>query len=374
MAKNISEIPYTEIVERAKQLGRVGIDNMNKIRGIVNDVYVHEIGAKWDWSFLLTSSSITVVDEYHQGTISMNTGDTSAVATPDAVLTSAMIGRKIKFAANDTVYDITGYSNSTAITINPPLAGNQNLSGAAYSIFQPFYSLAENFDRFPKPGGVYRWAAGRKQILPELQYAPYVNDEFIATATTPSRTRLFGTDTLGNQLVELVPPPRQANNYGYDYIRTLKPLSESTAGTISSVVAGQTVVLGNTNARFTEAGTDGTFFFRVDGLGIGQDSQWYKILSVQNDSQMTLAVVFANTSITNGASYTISRAPEMPPRLHTAVLYGALRYLTQDQNDPNTQLYNMEFATTLSDAKKILVSRPYSQEITGVFEDYLYRR
>lgn len=374
MSKNISEIPFTEICERAQKLARVGIDNMNKIRGIVNDIYVHEIGAKWDWNFLMVGSSITAIDEYHQGTITMNTQATAAIASSDAVFDSTMVGRKIKFSANDTVYDITVFNNTTSLTINPPLAGNQNLSGASYSIYQPFYSLASNFDRFPKPGGVYRWDGGKKQILPELQYAPYVNDEFIATATTPSRTRLFGTDTLGNQLVEFVPPPRQANNYGYDYLRTLKPLSESTAGTISSIGASATTVIGNTNTRFTEAGSDGTYFFRVDALGIGGDSQWYKILSIQHDSQMTLAIAFANSSITTGANYTISRIPEMPPRLHNGILYGALRYLTQDQTDANTEIYNMQYAQVLSDAKRIYVSRPYSQDITGVFEDYLYRR
>ena len=374
MSKNISEIPFTEMVERVQKIGRVGLNNAPKIRGDINDVYIRDIGAKFDWMFLLASSSLTVFDEYHQGSVTMNTGDTAAIATSDAVFTNLMVGRKIKFASNDVIYDIVGYSNTTALTISPPLAGNQNLSGASYSIYQPNYSLAPNFDRFPKPGGVFRWAGGKKQILPETQYARYVNDDFVGTATTPSKTRLFGTDTMGNQVVELIPPPRQANIFGYDYIRTLKPLTETTAGTLSSIAMSATTVYGNTNTRFTEAGTDGTYWFRVDALGTAQDSSWYKIISIQHDSQMTLATAFANTAITSSANYVISRSPEMPVKLHEGIMYGALRMLTQDQNDPNMAVYNNQYATVLSDAKKIYVSRPYSQEITGVMEDYRYRR
>lgn len=373
MAKNISEIPFTEAVERVQKLGRVGITNASKIRGVYNDIYVSDIGAKFDWNFLMANSSLLTVDEYHQGSVTMNTGDTAVIFSSDAVLTSSMVGRKIKFTGNAAVYDIIAFSNTTSLTINPSLQGTTNLSGAAYSIYQPSFSLASNFDRFPKPGGVYRWSGGTKQILPETQYAQYVDHDYQSTATTPAKTRLFGTDTLGNQLVEIIPPPRQAQVLGYDYIRTLKPLYESTAGTISSVGANATTIFG-TNTRFTEALTDGTFFFRLDALGQGQDSSWYKIIAIANDSQMTIATAFANTGITAGANYTISRSPEMPVRLHEGLVFGTLRALTTDQNDPNMAYYNQMYATVLSDAKKIYVSRPYSQDVTGVFEDYMYRR
>lgn len=374
MAKNISEIPYTEAIERIQKLARIGADNMSKIRGVYNDIYVRDIPCKFDWNFLMASSSITVVDEYHQGSVTINTGATSVAFTSDAVLTASMVGYKIKFSGNPTVYDITVFNNTTSLTINPSLQGPINLSGASYSIYQPFYSLAQNFDRFPKPGGVYRWAGGSKQILPETQYAQYIDHDYQSTATTPEKTRLFGTDTTGNQLVELIPPPRKAAIFGYDYIRTLKPLTDSTAGTISSIGANATQVIGNTNTRFMESLTDGTYWFRCDALGVGQDSQWYKIIAIQHDSQLTIATAFANTAITTGAAYTISRSPEMPIRLHEGLIYGSLRALTTDQNDPNMAAYNNQYATVLSDAKRIYVSRPYSQEVTGVFEDFRYRR
>lgn len=374
MARNIPEIPYTELIERTQKLARVGDNTLEKIRGVLQDIYIREIPAKFDWNFLMVSSSFTTVDEYHTNSVSMNTGDTTVQGVAGEAWTSAMVGRKFKPSGNDQAYDVTAFTNASTLTITPALQGPMNLSGAAYSIYQPTYTLSADFDRFPKPGGVYRWSGGKKQVLPEDSYARYVDEDFQTTATTPQKTRLFGTDTLGTQQVELVPAPRYARNYGYDYYRKLSPLYETTAGTLSSIAANATTVFGNTNTRFMEIRTDGTYWFRVDALGKGQDSLWYKIVSVQNDSQLTLATVFANSAITNSANYTISRSPEMPARLHHAVLYGGLRALTTDQNDPNMMFYQNMYAQAMSDAKKIFVSRPYSQDITGVFEDYRYRR
>lgn len=369
---NILEIPVTEIVERVKKLGRMSDNTQDKIRGVISDIYCREMPAKFDWNFLITESSLTTVAEAHGGTVTMNTGDTTVVLS-SGTFSSGCVGYKIKFTGNNTVYDVIAYISTTNVTINPALQGAQNLSGASYSLYKDRYSLASNFDRFPKPGGVYRWAGGRKQILPEVQYANYVNDYYQSSASTPNNTRLIGTDTRGNVVVELIPPPKDALVYGYDYIRTLKPLIESTAGILSSVTAGGTVVTG-VGTRFTEALTDGTCFFRVDNFGTGSDSVWYKILAVSNDSSLTLATAFANSSVTAGANYTIAQAPDMPSRLHIGLVYGALRQLTIDQNDPNAQFYHLEYAQVMSDAKKIYVSRPYSQDVTGIFEDYRYRR
>jgi hypothetical protein len=373
MSKNCPEIPYTELVERAQKLARVGNNTTEKIRGVVQDVYCREIPAKFDWTFLLASSSLTTTQEYHTGTISMNTGATTVVFSSDVSVDASFVGRKFKPSGNDTIYEITVYQNATALTISPALQGASNLTSASYSIYQPLYSLAHNFDRFPKPGGIYRWVGGRKQLLEDIQYASYINNAFAPTASVPNNTRLIGTDTAGNTVVEFIPPPKDSKVYGCDYYKQLMPLYELTGGTISSIAAKGTTVNG-TGTNFTEALTDGTFFFRIDNFGTGQDSSWYRILAVTNDSQMTLSTVFANSAVSGIANYTIARAPDMPVRLHIGILYGTLRALTVDQNDPNAQFYHAQYAQVMSDAKKILVSRPYSQDVTGVFEDYRYRR
>lgn len=373
MSKNISEIPLTEIVERVKSLSRAPRNSDSKIRGIIQDVYCREIPSKFDWNFMLVSSGLTTIEEYKTGTVSINTGSTTAAFSSDAALLAAMVRRNFKVGGDPTVYEITSLSSATSFTINPAYQSSQNVSNQSYTVFQPIYPLAKDFDRFPKSGGIFSYNGSEKKILEEVQYRPYLDAYNSVPSAQSDKVRLVGEDSAGNMQVEFVPPPSTAINYGYDYYKELRPLSETTAGTILSIAAGGvTTVLGNTTTRFTEATTGD--WFRVDALGTGADSTWYRIKEISNDSSLTLLTAFANTAITSLANYTIARAPDMPVRLHIAIVYGALRSLELDQTDQNYIFYHTQYAQVMSDSKRIYVSRPYNQEITGIHEDYMYRR
>lgn len=369
MAKNTDIIPFTEICERAGKLARTPDNISAKVRGVVNDVYCREIGNKWDWNFLLVSSSVTTTPNYNTGTVSINTGSQTAVFSSDVSLDSTFTGRKIKFNGNDVVYDFT-YSNATGGTIVPQLLGNTNLDSAGYNIFQPTYALASNFSRFPKDLGVYRWAGGKKYTIGEEPIREE-RDNYSSMPGLPEKIKLTGTDTGGCQLFEFRPAPKDDRVYGYDYFKRLLPMSETT-GSILSIGAGATTVYGALGASsFTDATTGD--FFRVDEFGKAEDSTWYRIIAIANDSSMTISPAFASSAVTT-AKYTISKAPEMPTMLHPAIMYGAVRGLAVDQNDPNVQYYVKMEADTILDAKKIYISRVYNQEMHGIHEDYRYRR
>lgn len=370
MAKNVQEIPFAEIVERVQKLARLADNAVEKIRGVVQDVYLRETPAKFDWTFLLASSSITSVAEYKDGTVSVNTGATSLTFSSDVVTDATFTGRRFRPSGADDVYDFT-FSQTTGGTIAPSFQATQNAAGASYSIFKPFYALAGDFDRFPTNGGLYKWEGGRKKALSELFYQQ-TYDHPSMTPSTPEYVRLVGQDTAGNQLVELIPPPDKARNYGYDYIKRLRPLIQST-GLLLSISANATTVLGlQGRSQFNDATTGD--WIRVDELGKGQDSEWYRIIAIANNSSLTLATAFANTAITGSANYTISRAPEMPPMLHPAIMYGALKYLMQDQNDPQFQVYMMRYAEVMSDGKRLYTSRVIPQIVDTIATDYRYRR
>ena len=371
MSKNTQEIPFTELVERGASLIRVSPDSWGRLRGVLQDVYLRELTTKWDWNFLFVSSAITTIQQYNTGTASINTDSNSVTFSSDAILTAAMTGRKIKFDGNDAVYDFT-QSNTTAGTVIPNMQGPANLSSTAYRIFQPTYALAPDFDRFPKDGGVYRWEGGRKRLLPEQSFQEYVRD-YMSTPALPENVRLVTQDTAGNQQLEMRPAPKDSRVYGYDYLKRLRPLIETTAGFIKGISANSTTVDGLTTARFNEATTGD--WLRVDALGKGNDSQWYRILAIADNSSLTLSSAFANTAITSSANYTISRAPEIPVRLHPAVLYGAIRSIALDQNDKdNAVYYNAKLADVLSDGKRIYMSRVYAQEVDLVATEWQYRR
>lgn len=367
MAKNTTKIPYTELQERVIELARVPENAKRKARGVIQDVYTREIPSKFDWNFLITSSGITTIEEYNTGTLSINTGDTT-VTFGTATIDSSMNGRKLKISGNPVVYNFT-MNTSTGGTLNPPFEGSTNATASSYSLFQPTYSLASDFDRFPKDGGLYKWEGGKPSLLEVVDYQEDIED-YSSSVSVPQRMRMTDEDTAGCQRVELNPPPSDSLNYGYDYIKQVPSMKETSAGTVTVSAKGTTVT--GVTTRFTDATTGD--WFRVSDLGINEDSSWYKVLAIQHDSSLTLSTAFENSGA-SAAKYCISSAPEFPDRLHPGILYGGVRALTLDQTDESFGIYQVKLAETLSDAKRIHVTRVYSKSFkTVASEDYLYRR
>jgi len=371
MAKNIDAIPFTELVERSQEIGRERASKDSYVRGIVNDVYTKEIPRKEDWAFLLVNSTITLTMEYATGTVSANTGDTVLSFSSDVTIDSSMIGRIIKIIGNDYVYKINGMSGTTGATIQPPISGDTNITSASYSIMQPFYSLPQDFDRFPKNGGLVDFVGGREKIIPEKPYQEWSSEANYTATENPEFCRIIGTDTAGNQILEVNPPPKISKSVKNDYFMRPKPMRETTAGLIGSVSASGTSVIGDSNTRFTEATTGD--YFRIDNFGVGADSEWYRIIAISGNSGLTLQTAFGLSGATS-ANYTICSAPQMPSRMHPAILYGSVLQLTADQDDPMYTAYNVKLAEVLSDGKKVYKTRNYQQDIHHLGEDYLYRR
>lgn len=370
MAKNISHLPFTEIVERAIELGRVREEVRGKVRGIVNDVYVRDIPQKEDWSFLLARTSLTTVVSYNSGNATIQPGSSTVTFSSDVVTSSSMTGRKIKFSGNDYVYDVVSMSGTTGLVVGPPLSGGESLTGVSYEVFQTTYSLTSDFDRFPKNGGLHRFSGGGKQVIPEKGYDYYLSN-FSATPNDNTQFCIqFGSDTAGNQRLELSPPTKSELSLEYDYVVRLRPLRETTAGLIGSVSASGTSVTGDSDTLFTEATTGD--WFRINAFGQGANSEWYRIIEISNASTMTLATAFGLSGATS-AGYTISSAPQYPTAIQPAILYGTIAQVAADQDDPMVVAYNLKYAQVLSDGKRVYKSRHYQQDIATIAEDYRYR-
>ena len=369
MAKNITDLPYTEIVERAIELGRVREEVRNKVGGMVNDIYVRDIPQKEDWSFLISRSTLTFDAEYATGTVSANTGGTTATFDSSVTMESGFTGRRLKISGNDYVYDVV-FQGTTALTISPPLSGTGNASSQSYSLFRTSYPLASDFDRFPKNGGLHQFTGGSKTVIPEKGY-DYYTANFSSTPTENSNfCIMFGTDTANNRLVEIVPPPKYSISVEYDYIHRLNSLRQTTSGLIGNVGASGTSVTGDSNTLFTEARTGD--YFRIDAFGQGANSEWYRIISITNRSTLTLAMAFGLSGATS-AGYTISSAPQIPTQIQPALLYGTIAQIAADQDDPMALAYNQKYAQVLSDGKRVYKTRIYQGDISTIAEDYRYR-
>lgn len=369
MSKNITAIPFTEIVERTSEIARERADVEYKIRGYVNDVYIREIGRKWDWNFLLVGSTLTMRQRYNTGTVSANTGGTVATFSTDVALDATYTGAQLNITGNDYIYNVV-YQSATSLLIQPPLSGNTNVSGSAYNLFFPFYALPQDFDRFPKNGGLSNYLGSVQKAVQETPFQEWGGNYSGTPSDTVDRLRIIGTNTAGNQMLEVNPPPLNAKSYLTNYYQSLSPMRETTAGLIGNITSGGTSIQGDSNCRFLEANTGD--YFRIDRLGLSNDSLWYRIIAIANDSALTLQSAFATTGITS-AGYTICSAPQMPVKLHAGILYGSVLQAVTDQDDPLYSLYNNKLAEVMSDSKRLYVSRVYNQQIHSDAEEYLYR-
>jgi hypothetical protein len=367
---NLSCIPFEEALEKIGKLARDDAENSKvKIRGVIQNLYLREIPRKYDWSFLFASTSLPINGEYKTGTVSATTGS-NALVFNGATLSSAMTGRKIKINEGDGVFDIQTVSGTSDATITPNYYGTNNVSGGAYSIFDPDYALPSNFDRFPKGGGLILYQGGQKVPLKEEAIQEYY-ENYNSSPSTPEACHIEGVDGNGNSLVVIRPASDSDISLGCDYIKKLTPLKTTSSGLVGNVSSGGLVVHGDSNTRFTEA-TSGDYF-RINNLGIGEDSKWYRVALITNNSVLTLSTTFALTGMTS-TGYCISSAPEYPDKMQDALIWGTLRTLVGDQGDTMFAYYNNQLAEVLSDGKRLYVTRQPSTEIHSVATDWNYRR
>ena len=369
MSKNQRDIPATELVERAQTMARI-VSTNDEVRagGALNDVYLQDLPSQADWQFLLVSSAVTTDAKYTTGTVAVDSGAT-AVTFTGATLPTALDGGRLKFNDNPNVYTFTRSSSSNG-TIAPALSEDKNISGGAFVLVQPVYTLAENFLRFPKNGGLQSWQGGRPTPIPEAAIQDHYTT-FTASPARPTYCRLVEADSIGRQRIELGPPPDKVYLLPYDYFFSPPPLRETTGG-VTTVAASGTGATFQGAVRMTEMVTG--MFFRVDAFGDDADSEWHRIVAVSAaNSNVTFQSTFT-TSAANSANYTVCSVPILPLVLQGALLHGLTKRLLADQND-RTFLYADSLQTAaIHDAKRLYKTRTYNQHIETSLEDFQFRR
>ncbi len=368
MSRNIRDTPFTEIVETVQDLSRSKSDDKRRIRGIVNRRYTASIPREMDWPFMKSTSSISVTAEYKSGIVTVNTQGTVCTFS-GAIITSQMTGRKIKFTNNANIYDFT-YTDITGGTIAPSLSLATNVSQGTYTIFRNIYPLAQDFDRFPINGGLLYLSGGQKVPLPEKHDDDYYQQFTPNPTNNPEFCRMLGYDTGGAREFEMVPPPAGNLVIEYEYQKTLPPMKDNTSGTVS-ITSGGTLVTG-VGTLFADANTGD--YLRIDGMGISQDSTWHRVDTITNDTTATITPVFRSDSSVATANYTISSSPQYPPKLQEALVYGAVRDIIADQNDPNFIFYHSEYANIITDNKVHIQTRRTNENVELAAEDFNFRR
>jgi len=366
----IQTIPFIEIIERVRRLAREKASNEGVVRGIVNDIYTRDIPKEADWSYAKSQSALSCLAEQNTGVVSINTQSTACWFSSGLTLDSSYTGRKIKFNGNSNIYDLTFVASNSA-SINPPLSGLANIGSGGYTIFKDIFSLASDFDRFPVNGGLLYYSAGIPTPIPEKTDDDWYSSFYASPGVEPEMCRLIQPDTAGNAQVQINPPPQDPIVVQYEYLKGFKPMSFSTAGG-TVVTSNNSLAVTGTSTYFTYMTTGD--YFRIDNLGIADDSDWYRIATISSNTDMTLEKAFRTDTQGAFTKFTISSAPEIPYRIQDAIIYGTMTRLLTDQNDKFFQLYQMKYENTIKDNKVLYANRMAKDDIDLIASDYNYRR
>lgn len=361
-------IPFTELFERLMTLSKLdSFNNEDFVKGLVNDAYTRSLPNLTDWNPIIKDSFLSMSSSYNTGTVACSAAGTTVTGSGTA-WTAAMTyasGWRIKFASLNNVYEFTRTGPSSA-TINPPLEGDVNLTAQGYVIFRDEYSLPSDFDRFLRNGSIYVTQGGRLyNTIMELPRDSF-RAQFYPDPQDPIfRAMLTRTDSSGNRMVRLNPPPKSTKVYPIDYIPKIPSMSEYTTGTVTVNTGSPTVTgVGTLFTSNTVAGS----YFRIDSDGQGDSSMWYPILSVDGNTQLTLSSNYTG-AINAGAEFSVSTAPSMfPPEFHEFILYEAVSVGVASNGDTATEIAIAKRSEVLARLMKNYKSRRTNQQF-GVDDD-----
>lgn len=313
--------PYTQIVEDTMLEMRENSTEVtvrNKYKRRVNDVYVREIPAKFEWDWNRAIGTISLLPKYSTGTVTMVNGS-AAVVGVGTTWTTAMTGMKFTVQATNEIYTFT-QTGATTGTISPVYQGASG-SALTYEIFEYIYPLATDYSRLTtEPGLYYDYSTGRTKLKwqDNTDFQRYFTTQ---TSQFPSYFSEYPVrTTTGLYQVQIMPPVDTARIISYEYIKALPELKEFTTGTATTTINSTTVTTSADYSAWISAGQ----YFRINS-----DGTWAKILTVSTTT-LTLDAPYPSTNATQ--PYTVSDVPNMPWTLHEALFYGACYMTATEQN------------------------------------------
>ena len=351
-------IPFTELYERLLNLGRIDSpNNTDYSKGITNDSYTRTLPRVEDWNALVTEDTLQMIAAYNTGTVAVTVGSTSVTGT-GTTFTTAMTseaGYKIKISGNRDIYKFD-YISPTSGIITPSLSAPNDITAGTFEVFKDEYDLAADFDRFLKNGSVYVYSDGRIQDVIKEVPRDMFREDFSTGKSDPIRRVLQtrNNSVTGRKMVRVNPWPATAYNYPYEYTKKISPMSDYQIGTVTVTNASTTVTGTDT---FFSSNTSAGDYFRVDGNGIADSSIWYKISSVDSDTQLTLEVNYGEATEAS-LDYTVSESPsEFPSEFHEFILYDGLVIVIGEQGDPSSANFSLRREEILLTLKRNYKSR-----------------
>jgi hypothetical protein len=347
---NIRRIPFSEIFERLQDdLVRNKAQNVaseEKYKGAVNDVYLVEMPMFLPEDLIRKTANLATIADYSTGDITV-TAAASAVTGVSTAWTSANSNDALlKADDEETVYRVA-YSSATSLTLSSPSTWvDDAVSEGDYRLIFDRFALATDFakmveDDIEDPEVVYYYTGTGRAHLDPMDNGEYEKD-FSFNYSTPAKYTVKWVDA--DPYLYIWPADDSTRQLFYSYIPQLLPLKEFTDGTVTitkdaTAVTGASTLFGD----FIDT-TANDYYYRTDGDGTGQASEWYKVKSVTSDTALVLSTASLTAAAATSA-YTISMVSKYPPKYDQALLYGAA--LKVDPNNRDAKRWAEIYGTLL---------------------------
>lgn len=194
---------------------------LNRMLNLAQD----SITGRYDWTFLEERDLIQTVVDKTAGTVSMTNGSTTVTGTSTA-FASGDVGKFIKFEGNDDWYEVTAFTSTTALTINPSF-GQDTDTSMTYTLRKIYYSLDTDVNRilsvkqYNTPIKLTQVAAGALDRAQPNITATGAPTAYALFRLDPTITSQYGTQ----RQLQFYPSPNDEYNIEVRYIKLLSELS-----------------------------------------------------------------------------------------------------------------------------------------------------
>jgi hypothetical protein len=305
----------------------------NKYKGVLNDIYM-DARVVLPEDVLRKTSYVTTVADYSTGTATVAAAGTSITGASTAWASANSNDGLFKADDEETVYRVT-YNSATQLDLSSPSAwADDAVSAGDYRLLFDRLALATDFSHMPQdnkddPEIVYWWNNAGKAFLEPEDNGEYDNGAAFSYST-PGFYTVKWVDS--DPYLYIRPCDDSSRVLFYDYIPELQPMMEFTAGTVTitkdaTAVTGASTLFGD----FIDT-TANDYYLRVDADGTGVASEWYKIASVTDDTNLVLSTAHLRGAAATSA-YTISMVPKWPAKYDRAIMYAAAARIDPNNKD-----------------------------------------
>ena len=132
---------FIDIISDSEVIANVGTTRRNLLRRAVQQKFF-EYAASYDWPHYRDIGTITTINDYTDGTVTVTAGSTT-VTGASTTFTEAMVGRKFRVGTENHFFYIDAFVSTTELTLRDAYRGTGGAS-QTYTIFQDEYKLDAN--------------------------------------------------------------------------------------------------------------------------------------------------------------------------------------------------------------------------------------